>query len=270
MHRVPRSGGPLPGQMIGPSDADPVGAVRLASHEHGYAGQLARAMLGSQVTFLIAADEAWTRETVIPWFILPQAVRVEPAAAWEGFRIWRRWNERLIPMLGGYFPQLLTLVHEYMPNQANRYMEHLAALYVQSHAPTITPEWLDLFVATATSSERKSWGIAVLGQLPGEDSIMAAVWDSRIRPSLERRLSGIPLPPAQEELAVMGAWAARGGTSAVSIIENLMAAGTPTSDSFLIKDVMSSEALAASPTPGTRLLTRLLTGANDVTWLCGE
>jgi hypothetical protein len=238
--------------------------------EHGLAGQLARAILGSQVAFLDAADEAWTREVVLPWFA-PEPAPAEAASAWDGFLAWGRWNERLIPLLGRDFPELITLVRERIPDRVNRYLQHVASLYVSSTSSIITPEWLDGFFAAATSPEQARWATTVLGQLPDEQSARTSIWDSRLRPLLQRRLRGIPRPPSPEELGVMGGWVVQSNAVTKPIVDQLVAAGNPAlQGNFLIKEIISSEALIASPTAGTRLLTWLLTGFDEAAWFCGQ
>jgi SIR2-like domain len=238
--------------------------------EHGLAGQLARAVLGSQVAFLDAADQMWTQEVPLPWFALAPSL-AEAAATWDGFLAWGRWNERLISLLGRELPELLALVRERIPNRLNRYLEHLAALYVHSTAPFITPAWLDSFFASATSQEAADWTIAVLGQMPGEQSARASIWNSRLRPLADRRLQGIPRPPSPEEIGVMGTWAALGNAVTRPIVDQLVAAGRPAlQGNFLINEVLSSEGLHASPTQGVRLLTWLLTGFSEAVWFCDK
>lgn len=238
--------------------------------EHGFAGQLARAVLGSQVAFLDAADQVWAREVVVPWFTSEQS-SAEAAAAWDGFLAWGRWNGRLIPLLGVGFPGLLPLVRERMPGRVNRYIEHLTSLYVYGTSSITTSEWLDDFFASAEPQEQADWAIAVVGQLPSEISARASIWNSRLNPLVQRRLQGIPRPSSPEELGAMGAWVALCHAVARPIVDQLLAAGRPVlQGNFLINEIFSSEALRASPTAGARLLTWLLTGFNDAVWFCDK
>ncbi len=189
--------------------------------DNSYAAELARVLLASQLNFLISADEAWTRNSIIPLF--DWAVDGKRALqAFHGFLTWGQQTETLIAFILPMYEKAFSHISEF-GKARNRFTQYLAALAVGSSTNPLTTGWLDRFMLGSEEKDRHAWTSQVGQVLRGSnDAARTAAWQHWIREYWNRRLSGRPVPIDAIELGEMVEWSLHLGLSFPEVVEMIL------------------------------------------------
>jgi hypothetical protein len=191
----------------------------VISHQ-SFAGDLARIVFASQLTFLSSIDREWSEEKILPLLDWDNHGK-RALQALQGFLGWGRQTERLIQ-------KLLPLYRKIFPHTAElgksrrRFSEYLAGAACFSSINPLIDGWLDQFISNTEEQDRVSWAISMRQMLKAtnEDS-RARIWDSWIGEYWQRRLEGVPLRFDTLELGETVEWSLFLGAAFPKVVEKI-------------------------------------------------
>lgn len=163
-------------------------------------GRLGRSVLVSQFAFLLAADEVWTKENLLPLFEVDEDV-ADFKAAWDGFLVWGRLNPSVAELLEGAFLQAIQRIESDLVHRRERFIEYYTTMlgyFVTAPLNTWVP---DLFYY-ASKEVWRLFASNVAHHLRGMDEAHQKEWWQRwLKPYWENRLQGVPaaLEPGEVE-----------------------------------------------------------------------
>jgi len=224
----------------------------------GFSADLVRVILASQLTFLFALDEEWTRRHVVPLFDWSKnenrAVR-----AFQGFLVWGRQTEAVLPHL---LP-LYVKVFAHMPalgKSRDRFCEYLAGVACFSSVNPLKNGWLKRFLLDSELPDRKIFARWIQQMLRGmQDDARKALWDNWIGEYWGERLHGIPTVLETSELGEMVEWSVFLGAAFPAAVDRI--AQSPAfrlKDSFIYRELDESQIPETYPSGISELLLVLL------------
>lgn len=163
-------------------------------------GRLGRSVLVSQFAFLLAADEVWTKENLLPLFEVDEDV-ADFKAAWDGFLVWGRLNPSVAELLEGAFLQAIQRIESDLVHRRERFIKYYTTMlgyFVTAPLNTWVP---DLFYY-ASKEVWRLFASNVAHHLRGMDEAHQKEWWQRwLKPYWENRLQGVPaaLEPGEVE-----------------------------------------------------------------------
>ena len=167
-------------------------------------GKLGRSVLASQFHFLLATDETWALENLLPLFDVGHE---DFQCAWDGFLIWGR----LSPPVAQHLRSSLIGAVERIDLDFNRDMAlRFAEFYVAALGWFIADandEWVTGFFKRAGGEARRLFALQIGHRLRNLDETRQQEWwDLWMRGYWENRLMGVPCPLDDEEVRSMLGW----------------------------------------------------------------
>lgn len=229
-------------------------------------GRLSEVVLASQLHFFHAADAVWTEGWLLPRFDWADSDRAE--RVWQGFLYWGQPRDRLLHagLLDSY---LATSEHldAFRDDLRQQFANHLAAASIYSEIDPNT--WLTEFSTHASTDVRVLWMHHVAWLLRDLDADAAdAQWRRWMQTYWQRRLSGVPSPPMDEESSALALWTASLNTEFTDAVN--LALKRP------IRLEAHSDLLArladgtSPPMPTGKLVHHALLGTNAPFWDCPD
>ena len=187
------------------------GFASMIARDAKVGGRLARCIFSTQLRFLLAVDEEWTKTQLIPWF---SAHEKEPdyLAVWDGFLS---------------APRISPQVAEHMSEPLLGAVEHICNHLAESQAAMLRSEKLiaayALVLAYFADDPQKDWIPRLFEHASEVDSEYFAHtlqrylrrisgdqkrewWNRWLRGYWENRLHGVPTPLKPKEVAAMLEW----------------------------------------------------------------
>lgn len=226
--------------------------------DDSFAADLARVILASQLTFLFALDEEWTKKHILPMFDW-SACEDRAVQAFQGFLTWGRQTEALLPHL---LPLYVTAFSHtaLLGRSRNRFYEYLAGAACFSSINPLKHGWLHQFLSTSEPRDRIAWARSVGQILRGmQDEPRKALWDMWISEYWQGRLNGVPIPFDPVELGEMVEWSLFLGAAFPSVVERVCAGPAFQLDKSLIyRELDESKIPEAFPSESANMLFVLL------------
>ncbi len=175
-------------------------------NERSVAGRLGRTVLAQSLGFLLAADEAWTREHLIPLF--EDADGDDYRAVWDGL-LYGRMHRNVVTAMESAIFGAIPHMSDLFPGHG-QHREAFIALctavvtyVVDDPLDAWTPE---LLKATDDSDRRRfAWSLGE--RIRGVDDAGQREWWGRwLKRYWENRLQGVPVPLSPAEVAEMIGW----------------------------------------------------------------
>lgn len=169
-----------------------------------FAGGMGRSLLASQVAFLFALDEDWTREYIIPLFTSSDAQKF--LQAWDGFLVWGRFNAPLVEALLPAFLAAIPRLGTDLAHRRQRFIEFLTVLTV-FHVDDPTLQLLPAFFKDGNLQDRSIFAIQLgffLQQM--EEPARYNLWERWLYNYWKNRLQSVPLPLNRVEVENMLEW----------------------------------------------------------------
>lgn len=189
-------------QPLGVADREFFAAV---VHSHTFSGALARTIFVGTLPFLMAVDPEFARSELVP-FLDWESNEEHAHQSWQGLIYWARWLpvvEELRPLLRGTFARLARFSENYRSALAGR-VAHLALFgYDDPWTDGLLPEYIE----RAGERERCEFARVFAQQLeitPADQ--LKSVWERWLRPYVESRIRGVPLPMSPGESQEMLNW----------------------------------------------------------------
>lgn len=177
--------------------------------ERAGAGRLGRTVLASSLGFLLAADEAWTREHLIPLFA--DADGDDYPAVWDGF-LYGRIDRNVVAAMEDAIFAAVSHMSDLFPSR-EQHREQFIALFTAVLTHFIDDPldaWTPEFFRTAEDSDRRLFAGSVGDRLREvDDAGQREWWERWLRRYWENRLQGVPAPLTPEEVTSMIEWPRR-------------------------------------------------------------
>ena len=187
-------------------DEEHSSALLQVINERALAGRLGRAVLAQSLGFLLAADEAWTREHLVPLF--EDADGDDQQAVWDGL-LYGRLDRNVItamegaifaaiPHMGGLFPS---------QGQHRRAFIALCTAVVTYLVDDPLDAWAPEFFKAADDSDKRSFAWGLGGRIREmDDAGQRDLWDRWLKRYWQNRLQGVPARLSDGEVAAMIGW----------------------------------------------------------------
>lgn len=239
------------------------------------------AMVAGQLRFLHAYDEAWTESNVFPMFDFENRNRAQ--AAWQGFLVWGRFDDRLLARgLLDMYQQAWRHIDQLgdadsgsrggpAEDARTRLVDHVAdvALYSGSE---VRRDWLNDFITAVDDSLREAFArrVGMSWRQALRDAARAGKarpkWDPWLtwaRAYWQGRLNSDPRALSPGEVAAMNTWVLCTGDHFAEAVElSLRSAQMGGLDDGLVQDLVrdlaKSDLVRESTNEAARWLTHLL------------
>jgi hypothetical protein len=175
--------------------------------EQSQAGELGRVVLASQLHYLYAVDEVWTRTHMLPLFDW-NSDAVKARQVWDGFLGWGRPTELVVRELRSYYVAGFSRIPAELKPRRDRFTEHIAFIAVYGIADPLR-DWISPFLVRAEAEDRRNFAYRI-GRLVGEMKADAkrGLWDRWLKRYWRQRNEGLPVAWDAGEVAQMVEWLA--------------------------------------------------------------
>ena len=171
---------------------------------------LAQVMCARHLTFLYAADAAWTRQHILP-MLDPAEDEERALRCWDAFLCDRSWSPQLLDDgLRRHFVAFAGHVHKCHHDAQLAFSRLAVDLCLSPDASDATgpPPWLAEYSANGTAATAASFISATAEALRDADAgTRTAEWHRWMHTHWQQRLSGIPRKLTREEASTLVDWA---------------------------------------------------------------
>lgn len=168
-------------------------------------GRLGRSILASQFSFLLAVDEEWTRENILPLFY-PDSDIAEFQAAWDGFLIYGQLNPKVAEFLHDSLLKAVERLDSDLSNRQDRFVEYYTA-FLFYYVDDPTKVWVPSLFRQGSEEVRRLFALYVERQLRNLDETRQLdCWRRWLKVYWENRLHGVPAPLESSEIERMLDW----------------------------------------------------------------
>ena len=170
-------------------------------------GKLGRTILVSQLHVMLAVDESWTLENLLPLFRIDHE---DFKSAWDGFLTWGHLTPQVAECLQEAFIEAVQRInHELAGDKKERFTEYYAAM-LGRFAKHAEDRWItELFSHSDNDIEVKHFFADVISRnLRNMNEIQQhECWQRWLRDYWKNRLQGFPAPlDSAEEIEIMINW----------------------------------------------------------------
>ena len=171
-------------------------------------GKLGRTILASQFGFLLAVDEAWTRENLLPLFD-PDSDDFQ--AAWNGFLIWGTLNPAVADAMADLFLKAVERIDDNLSSKRDRFIKYYISMLAYFAEDPIG-QWIPAFFQCRGQEAKNHFAEEVgycLGDL--DEAEQREWWRRWLKQYWEHRLQGVPAGTVLEagEIKYMLGWLPR-------------------------------------------------------------
>ena len=175
-------------------------------NERAVAGRLGRTVLAWSLGFLLAADEAWTREHLIPSF--EDAGGDDYEAVWDGL-LHGRVDRNVVTAMESAIFAAIPHMSDLFPThgQHRETFIELCTVAVPYVVDDPLDAWIPAFFRAADDLDTRRFAWSVGQRIRGaEDAGQREWWDRWLKQYWENRLQGVPAPLTEGEVAEMVGW----------------------------------------------------------------
>ena len=192
---------PAPGEVTGQYRDALIEIV----HDRTLAGRLGRTILASQLPFLVAVDEAWTREHLVPCFDMERGAD-EFQAAWDGF-LWRgTLNPTVAELMEEAIREAVEQIRGALAGREERFVQYYTSM-VGSFVADPFNDWFPLLFRYGDEETRLQFAGAVGQELRDMTEDERHEWWRRwLKRYWEGRLQGVPVALGEGETEPMLEW----------------------------------------------------------------
>ena len=168
-------------------------------------GRLGRSVLAGQFAFLLAADERWTTENLIPLFG-NRGNTDDFQAVWDGFLTWGRLNPTVAEHLKDVFLQAAQQVEGDLASRRDDFVKYYTTMIGYFVADPLDP-WIPELLIRGGREARSRFAFEVGSHLRRMDETQRREWWGRwLKRYWENRLDGVPAPLKADEVESMLGW----------------------------------------------------------------
>lgn len=187
--------------------ADYLDALEAIIKDDRVTGKIGRTVLAGQLHLLLAADEAWVADNLLPLFDVEHA---DFQCAWDGFLTWGQFSPSTAARLRRNLVNAVPRIdQDFSRETALRFWK----FYVEALGWLMEDggdEWTAEFFKHANGEAKRMFALQISRSLRDLDENRQREWWERwLRTYWENRLVGVPCPLDDEEIATMLEWAVR-------------------------------------------------------------
>ena len=170
-------------------------------------GTLGRSVIARELAFVMAVDEEWANERLIPLFV--NEGKEDRQAVWDGF-LYGRLSPPAADSLQSPFLRALSDIDELFEQGRRRIRDQFVSVYtamVVYFVDEPLSSWIPRFFATAGVEDRHqlAWNLGnILRHM--ENDILQGLWRRWLNTYWENRLQGTPAPLDPTEASAMLDW----------------------------------------------------------------
>ena len=185
-------------------------ALSLIVQDRKSAGRLGRCVLAGRFSFLLAIDENWTRENLLPSFKNHDEVD-EYRAVWDGFLTWRSFSPQVAELLSDAFLDAVLRIQSHFSGGSRRAMKLIDAYTVMFAYYGTDPldTWVPQLFKNSSEAHRCHFAFVIGHHLRRMNEGQQYEWWQRwLRSYWENRLQGVPARLESDEVGRMLRWLA--------------------------------------------------------------
>ena len=231
-------------------------ALDTIVREDGIAGRFGRTVLASQFQFLIAVDERWTLDNLLPLFGNDHD---DFQCAWDGFLSWGRLSP---PIAEHLREKLITavprIVQEFDHRMLARFVEYYSAAlgWLINNA---NDHWITELFKHADVETKHQFAAAIYHRLRDlDESGQQEWWNVWLKDYWKNRLLGVPSPLDDAEIAQMLEWVMHlPGVFPEAVDVATRMRPVPMSQSLMLHNISESSLIDSYPNDLARFLVYL-------------
>ena len=240
-------------------------ALDTIVREDGITGRFGRTVLASQFQFLIAVDERWTLNNLLPLFGNDQD---DFQCAWDGFLSWGRLSP---PIAEHLREKLITAV----PRIVQEFDHRMLARFVEYYSVALgwlinnaNDHWITELFKHADAGTKHQFAASINHRLRDlDESGQQEWWNVWLKDYWENRLLGVPSPLDDAEIAQMLEWVMHlPGVFPEAVDVATRMRPVPMSQSLMLHNISVSSLIDTYPNDLARFLV-YLARCNDHPWL---
>ena len=168
-------------------------------------GRLGRSVLAGQVAFLLSADEAWTKENLIPFFGDCENL-TDFQAVWDGFLTWGRLNPTVAEHLKDVFLKAVQQIDSDLASRRDDFVKYYTTMLGYFAADPLET-WVPKLLGHGGEKARRRFAFEIGSHLRRMDETRRREWWGRwLKRYWENRLQGVPAPLEPGEVETMLGW----------------------------------------------------------------
>ena len=168
-------------------------------------GRLGRSVLAGQVAFLLSADEAWTKENLIPFFGDCENL-TDFQAVWDGFLTWGRINPTVAEHLKDVFLKAVQQIDSDLASRRDDFVKYYTTMLGYFAADPLET-WVPKLLGHGGEKARRRFAFEIGSHLRRMDETRRREWWGRwLKRYWENRLQGVPAPLEPGEVETMLGW----------------------------------------------------------------
>ena len=249
-------------------------ALSVIVQDKSMAGCPGRCVLAGHFSFLLDADEKWTKESLLPLFE-ESAGEDDYHAAWSGFLTWERINPSIAELLGHAFVGAVKRIKKDYPqrSQRSRFISAYVTMLIY-FVPDPINKWIPEFFKNADEADKRDFAFQVKRHFVDMDEARRGeLWRGWLKSYWENRLMGAPSPLEPAEISPMLGWLLHLDKLFPEAVELAIKAqpSGPLERNFIVRDINKSDLWKSYPEPVAKLLVYLGDcGLPDYEWYEGK
>ena len=166
-------------------------------------GRLGRTVLASRFGFLLAVDEVWARENLLPLFD-PDSDDFQ--VAWHGFLTWGNLNPTVADAMADLFLKAVERIDSDLSSERERFIEYYTSMLAYFAEDPID-KWIPALFQCGGQETKECFALAVESHLRNMDETRQREWWQRwLKPYWNNRLQGVPADLEADEVKHMLGW----------------------------------------------------------------
>lgn len=180
-------------------------ALSSITQDRKLAGRLGRSFLAGQFAFLLAVDEEWTKENLLPFFYADSNIN-DFQATWDGFLPWGRLNPAVAEHLSDAFLKAVQRIDRDLAGRRDQFVSRYTIMLGYFAADPLG-EWVPELFQHGGVEVRCRFAFEVRRNLSDVDEARQREWWCRwLKRYWENRLHGVPARLESGEVERMLSW----------------------------------------------------------------
>ena len=161
-------------------------------------GKLGRTILASHFAFLLAVDETWTRENLLPLFSSDNS---DFQAAWDGFLVWGRLSPAVAEVMDNLFLKAIERIDSDLSDKRDQFIKYYTDMLTHFVEDPID-QWIPKLFQYGGQEARRNFALNLGYHLQNMDeAAQQELWQRWLKQYWEKRLQCVPeiLEPGEIE-----------------------------------------------------------------------
>ena len=188
-------------------DGEYLAALSKIVEDQTIARRPGKTILAGQFAFLLAVDENWTKENLLPLFYKKNHRNADDyKAIWEGFLTMGRFTPSVAELLDESFLEAVQYINSDLSDRRDRFIKAYVTM-IGYYVKDPIKEWIPKFFAHSDAKGRYIFASKVDNHLYRMDEARQQnYWQRWLKCYWQNRLDGIPKPLESDEIKGMLEW----------------------------------------------------------------